>query len=329
MKIIQSFGKEELAIVHTGETSQGSWVEFVESLQPPLPREEKWVLIVSTMDGCPVKCAFCDAGGVYRRNLGSEEMLEQIDYMVNRRYDSSIDVKKFKVQFARIGEPSLNPSVLETLEALPLRYDAPGLLPSISTIAPAGSKAFFEKLYSIKERLYRGRFQLQFSIHSTDKVQRDSLIPFRKWSLEQIAEYGSGFCGTKDRKITLNFALSTESVVDHNVISATFDPEKFLIKITPVNPTYRSHEKGLKSAVEDNGTLTVHSSLLEVLREKGFDVIVSVGEPEENKIGSNCGLFIRRHLNGSMENPEMYSLVKPNNDPKYLDETQNSDQTPF
>jgi len=310
LKMIQSFGKEELAIVYIGETSKGSWVEFVESLQPPIPREEKWVLIVSTMDGCPVQCAFCDAGGSYRRNLTAEEILDQIDYMISKRYSSVVDVKKFKIQFARIGEPALNPSVLEALESLPQRYNAPGLLPSISTIGPAGSNTFFEKLYAIKERLYRGRFQLQFSIHSTDKVQRDSLIPVKKWSLEQIADYGSLFCGPEDRKITLNFALSTESIVDQNVISETFDPEKFLVKVTPVNPTYRSHEKEMRSAVEDNGTLTVHSSLVEGLREKGFDVIVSVGEPEENKIGSNCGLFVRRHLHGSKRNPEIYSSVE-------------------
>lgn len=316
MKIIQSFGKEELAVVYTGETSKGSWVEFVESLQPPIPREEKWVLIVSTMDGCPVQCAFCDAGGSYRRNLTAEEILDQIDYMISRRYSSGVDVKKFKIQFARIGEPALNPSVLEALESLPQRYNAPGLLPSISTIGPAGSNTFFEKLYAIKERLYRGRFQLQFSIHSTDKAQRDLLIPVKKWSLEQIADYGSVFCGPDDRKITLNFALSTESIVDHIVISEIFDPEKFLVKVTPVNPTYRSHEKEMRSAVEDNGTLTVHSNLVEGLREKGFDVIVSVGEPEENKIGSNCGLFIRRHLHGSKRNPEIYSSVEPITDPR-------------
>jgi len=320
LKIIQSFGKEELAIVHIGETSKGSWVEFVESLQPPLPREDKWVLIVSTMDGCPVSCAFCDAGGSYRRNLTCEEIIEQIDYMVSRRYGASIAVRKFKVQFARIGEPSLNPYVLEALKMLPQQYNAPGLLPSISSIAPAGSKGFFEKLYDIKERLYRGRFQLQFSIHSTDKAQRDNLIPVKKWGLEQIADYGSTFCGKGDRKITLNFALSTESIVDHNVLSQFFDPGKFLIKITPVNPTYRSLEKEMKSAVEDNGTLTAHASLVERLHERGFDVIVSVGEPEENKIGSNCGLFIRRHLDCSKEDLGMYSLVRSKTTPDNSDQ---------
>ncbi|MBN2219435.1 MAG: radical SAM protein [Kosmotogaceae bacterium] len=311
MKIIESFGNEELAIVHTGETSKGSWVEFVESLQPPLPRDEKWVLIVSTMDGCPIKCAFCDAGGSYRRNLTCEEIVEQIDYMVRKRYASNVAVKKFKVQFARIGEPSLNPHVLEALEILPQRYVAPGMLPSVSSMAPAGSKGFFDRLYDIKERHYKGRFQLQFSIHSTDKAQRDSLIPVRKWSLEEIAEYGSEFFSEGDRKVTLNFALSTQSIVDQDVISQFFDPGKFLIKITPVNPTYRSLENEMKSAVEDNGTLTVHRTLVEGLHERGYDVIVSVGEPEENKIGSNCGLYVRRHLEVAKRDTEIYSFVKP------------------
>ncbi|PNQ05660.1 hypothetical protein DS66_05180 [Mesotoga sp. SC_3PWM13N19] len=68
----------------------------------------------------------------------------------------------------------------------------------------------------------------------------------------------------------------------------------------------------MKSAVEDDGTLTLHSNLVEGKRESGFDVIISAGEPEENKIGSNCGLFIRRHLHGSKGKPEIYSSVKSN-----------------
>ncbi|RAM59386.1 hypothetical protein DS67_03805 [Mesotoga sp. SC_4PWA21] len=71
-------------------------------------------------------------------------------------------------------------------------------------------------------------------------------------------------------------------------------------------------KKEIKSAVEDDGTLTVHLNLVEGLRENGFDVITSAGEPEENKIGSNCGLFIRRPLQGSKGNPEIYSSVKSN-----------------
>ncbi len=66
----------------------------------------------------------------------------------------------------------------------------------------------------------------------------------------------------------------------------------------------------MKSAAEDDGTLAVHPNLVEGLREKGFDVIISVGGPEENKIGTNCSLFIRRHLHGSQGKPEIYSSIK-------------------
>ncbi len=53
-EIIASTGKEEVAIVYIAEFGEGKRIECVESLQPPIPREEKWVLLVSTMFGCPV-----------------------------------------------------------------------------------------------------------------------------------------------------------------------------------------------------------------------------------------------------------------------------------
>ncbi|HAA86158.1 MAG TPA: radical SAM protein [Kosmotogaceae bacterium] len=310
MKVLQSFGNDELAKVYVGITKEGSWVEFVESLQPPLPRKDKWVLIVSTMDGCPVKCGFCDAGGSFRRNLTREEIMDQIHYMVARRFTGAVNVAKFKIQFARIGEPSLNPSVLEVLEELDGKYDAPGLLPSVSSVAPLNSESFFEELLEIKNERYVGRFQLQFSVHSTDRDQRDYLIPVRKWDLEKIADYGSQFCGEHDRKVTLNFALSSGSLVESAVISRLFDPAKFLVKITPVNPTYSSRDRKLDSAVDDDGSLVYHQRFVDELRSDGFDVLVSVGEPEENRIGSNCGLYVKRHLSGSSDLSGAYALVK-------------------
>ena len=44
MKIISSIGSEELAIVYIAETSKGELMEFVESVQPPKTREEKWLI---------------------------------------------------------------------------------------------------------------------------------------------------------------------------------------------------------------------------------------------------------------------------------------------
>ena len=110
--------------------------------------------------------------------------------------DRKVPVRKFKIQFARMGEPAYNRHVLEVLEELPGRFDAPGLWPTVSTIAPRGSESFFDGLLDIKEELYRERFQMQFSIHTTDVRLRDWLIPVPKWDLARIA-------GTSARAIKL------------------------------------------------------------------------------------------------------------------------------
>ncbi|HCF37716.1 MAG TPA: radical SAM protein [Thermosipho africanus] len=311
MKILEKFGKEEIAYVYLGETSRGNLVEFVESIQPPIPRDEKWVLIVSTLNGCPVQCMMCDAGGFYKGKLTKEEILEQILYLVNTRYSKKVPVKKFKIQFARMGEPALNNEVLEVLKELPEILDAPGLLPSISTVAPIGTDDFFEELYEIKEKFYRNRFQLQFSIHSTDEKQRDKIIPIKKWNFEKIALYGEKFVREGDRKVTLNFALARENIVDSKVIKSYFSPEKFLIKITPVNPTYSAIKNGLHSDIDLNNFMPVnHKNFVEKLKEYGYDVLISIGELEENNIGSNCGQYVQKHLLEKQKIDNAYNFVK-------------------
>jgi 23S rRNA (adenine2503-C2)-methyltransferase len=297
VRVIASFGKEDLATVYLGEIANGSTIEFVESVQPPVPRDRKWVLIVSTMCGCPVKCMMCDAGGNYRGSLSTEEIVEQIDYMVVRRFpDRVVPIPKFKVQFARMGEPALNRSVLEVLEMLPGRYEAVGLMPCVSTIAPSGADSFFEPLLGIKERLYPGgKFQLQFSVHTTDEELRDRLIPASKWSLEKIASYGDRFFREGDRKITLNFAPGMGASFDREIIRRLFSPDKFLIKITPINPTYTARANQLISYIDPHRAAGDYENI-EELRDLGYDVLLSIGELEENLIGSNCGQYVMKYM---------------------------------
>lgn len=297
MKILTSTGREDIAVVYVAEMKKGKYIEFVESLQPPLPREKKWVLIVSTLFGCPVRCLMCDAGSHYQGTLSTEEIFAQIDFLVRRRFSNgSIPVHKFKVQFARMGEPSFNINVLEILENLPYRYDAPGLIPSISTIAPIGTEKFFERLLEIKKRKYSdGRFQLQFSIHTTDEQLRDKLIPIKKWDFASIARYGEKFYQKGDRKITLNFALAEEMPVEPNILFQHFNPDIFLMKITPLNPTYQVVQNRLSSYI-DPCQKEKEYSVVKKLHSFGYEVIVSIGEVEENHIGSNCGQYLMKHL---------------------------------
>lgn len=298
MRIVSTHGNPELATVYVADMGNGRYVEFVESVQPPVPREEKWVLILSTLYGCPVGCMMCDAGGDYLGPLGPGEMMAQIDHLIRARYPhGTVPVPKLKVQFARMGEPALNMSVLDVLRELPERYHAPGLLPCISTVAPAPSGPFFEGLKDIKDRFYPGgRFQLQFSIHTTDPDLRGALIPVKTWSFDRIGRYGQAFRGPGDRRITLNFALARDMPVDPDVLLRHFPPEDFLIKMTPINPTLRARESGLVSYIDPDRSEGY--SVVRELEDSGYEVLVSIGEVEENRIGSNCGQYLQRYLDG-------------------------------
>jgi len=308
MKVIAKTGRENIAVVYIGETEKGQMIEFVESLQPPKPRNDKWVLVLSTLFGCPVKCMFCDAGGLYKGKLSYNDMIDQINYMVLNRFpDKNIPVKKFKIQFSRMGEPSLNKNVLDVIENLPDIYNAPGLIPCISTIAPENRGRFFNRLLEIKKKKYKNNFQLQFSIHSTDDKTRDRLIPTKKWSLGKIAAYGKEFYNMNGRKISLNFALTKGVSVDSEILFKYFDPLIFLIKITPLNPTFQAKKNNLESAIVfEHKNKTVNR-----LRTAGYDVILSIGELEENKIGSNCGQYISSYKkrNKQLHGAYSYSFV--------------------
>lgn len=308
IKIHASAGSEDIAMVYIVETSSGNLVECVESVQPPLPREKKWVVLVSTMFGCPIGCIMCDAGGYYHGKPTKEEILSQIDFLVGKRFpDGDIPCEQFKIQFARMGEPSLNQSVLDVLQELPQRYNAPGLMPSISTVAPIGTERFFGRLLEIKQGHYLGgRFQFQVSLHTTDIKLRDYFIPVKKWSFEQIGKYGERFFTTGDRKITLNFALAERMPVDPAELLKFFDPDKFMVKITPLNPTYRARENSLISYINPIDTDRKYE-IIQALQESGYQVLLSIGEMEENFIGSNCGQYLRRHLEAKAQIEDGYT----------------------
>jgi 23S rRNA (adenine2503-C2)-methyltransferase len=306
MKVISKTEESRLATVYIAQNASGKLVEFVESTQPPLSIQEKWVLVVSTLFGCPVDCTFCDAGGNYRGRLSAEEILFQIDYPVRLRFpDGIIGTKKFKVQFSRMGEPSFNPAVLDVLEKLPAFYTWQEFIPSLSTIAPQGTDKFFERLLEIKKDLYPGSFQLQFSLHSTSAAQRDRMIPVRKWDFRHMARYGEKFYSAGGKKITLNFAVSKDSIIDEKVLLKYFSPDKFLVKLTPVNPTLKARKNKIESGIMDEDQFP--DDLPTRLREAGYETIVSIGELEENLIGSNCGQYVQSFLKSCEKLPEAYS----------------------
>ena len=293
-EICAEYGNDDLAKVFVAKISdpKDCYIEFLESVQRPVPREKKWVLIVSTLAGCPVKCLMCDANAQPGTRLSFDTIMRQIDYLITRRYpDRNVPVEKFKVQFARMGDPALNPAVLYALSALPTRYNAPGLLPCISTVAPKASADFLDKLIEVKNQHYSGgRFQMQFSVHSTSERERDLLMPLPKLSLAELGEYGERFYAPGDRKITLNFAPAYGFELSPLKLRTYFKPELFLIKLTPINPTRNRVKNALTSVVKGERPESA-AKIVEAFERAGYEVLLSIGDLEENDIMSNCGQF--------------------------------------
>ena len=295
LKILAEQGDPNLATVVIAELDDGSRIEFVESVQPPIPRDQKWVLIVSTLKGCPVSCPICDAGSHYKGKLSAQEIMAQIDYLIRKNFPKgTIPVPKLKIQFARMGDPMFNDAVLEVLEELPKCYDMPGLMPCISTVAPKSRRPWLDKLREIKTRLYSdGRFQMQFSLHTTDEQLRQKVVPTRTLSFSEMAAFGKTFFQPGDRKITLNFATAVGMPLDPGALVKIFSPRIFMIKLTPINPTGAAEKSGMKPLIDPDDPDQCEK-IVASFKNVGFDTLLSIGELDENRIGSNCGMFLSR-----------------------------------
>ena len=256
---------------------------------------EKWVATISTQKGCPMKCKFCDCPkfGFYG-NVTEEEMCYEIETILNGEDVTHTD--RFNVHFARMGEPTFNFAVLDfaknTLRGLVSKHiKAKTIHPVVSTMLPKCNKRLEEFLLEwcyIKNEVYNGEAGLQFSINTTDNEQRNEQFGGMSLSLEEISKIADKLPMPKGRKYTLNFAATSQTVLNAKELSRLFDKEKFIVKITPIHET--------KSAVQNGFDITtsyddydVYRQFEKPLLDEGWQVIVFVPSKEEDSDRITCG----------------------------------------
>lgn len=256
---------------------------------------EKWVATISTQKGCPMKCKFCDCPkfGFYG-NATEEEMCYEIETILNGEDVNHTD--RFNVHFARMGEPTFNFAVLDfaknTLRNLVSKnIKAKTIHPVVSTMLPKSNKRLEEFLLEwcyIKNEVYNGEAGLQFSINTTDNEQRNEQFGGMSLSLEEISKLADKLPMPKGRKYTLNFAVTSQTVLNAKELSRLFDKEKFIVKITPIHET--------KSAVQNGFDITTSYDDYDVYRhfekpllDEGWQVIVFVPSKEEDSDRITCG----------------------------------------
>lgn len=187
-------------------------------------RDERYIIGVSTMSGCPVRCKFCATGTMKKyRNLTADEIVEQVLFILKKHPE--IDPKKskeFKINYTRMGEPFLNiENVKKAIAVISEMY--PNTHHYVSTIG-------------IKNADYswiKGNITLQVSLHSLRDEKRNWLIPYKhKVTIKELGEIRT----ESDLKTTINMTLVEEDDFDIVELKKYFDPNKFFCKLSPINP---------------------------------------------------------------------------------------------
>jgi 23S rRNA (adenine2503-C2)-methyltransferase len=185
-------------------------------------RSERWLIGVSCMSGCPVRCKFCATGKLKKfRNLTRTEICDQVHFILGKHNRKPSDSAEFKINYTRMGEPFMNiDSVKGAIKEI--SHMNPDTHHYISTIGIKGSD------FSWVEN----NITLQVSLHSLDEDRRNWLIPNKnKMSIEELGQIRT----LSNLKTTVNLTLVDEG--DFNIIELKkhFDPDFFFIKLSPIN----------------------------------------------------------------------------------------------
>lgn len=273
---------------------------------PLMPLTEKWVITVSTQYGCSMGCRFCDVPKVGPgKNASFSDLAGQILTGVQLHPDIKT-TKRLNIHFARMGEPTYNPNVLDCGKWLKEHLDNEyHVHPVVSTMMPKHNewlKTFIHTWMRLKNRVYTGNAGLQLSINSTDENERAEMFHNNACTLPEIADIMRGIVPT-GRKITLNFAVANYTV-DPAVLLRYFPPEWYVCKLTPMHKT----AKAIENNIVTSGDYTSHEPYLELeekLKKAGYDVLVFIASNDEDLGRITCGNAI---LSGTL--PHKYKEIK-------------------
>lgn len=257
----------------------------------------KWVATISTQKGCPMKCKFCDCPKYgFHGNATVEELCYEVETILqNENVDHT---NRFNVHFARMGEPTFNNNVLDftrnylrDLVNKHLQQGAETIHPVVSTMLPKSNRnlvSFLLDWCDIKNNLYSGEAGLQFSINSTNEAQRQDQFNGMSLSLHEISTIASILPMPVGRKYTLNFAVTSQTILDAKVLSTLFDKNKFIVKITPIHETNSAVTNGF-DVTTSYTDYDVYRKFEQPLVAEGWDVIVFVPSKEEDSDRITCG----------------------------------------
>lgn len=261
----------------------------------PVDITDKLVVTVSSQKGCPMNCNFCDCPKLgFKGNATLPELITEI--MSGVALSGIKHGQRLNVHYARMGEPTFNPNVITSAEFIAqmlmsensdVTFDT--YHPVVSTMMPKSNKNLKEFLHKWVTTgfVYGGEdgFGLQFSINTLNENDRNEMFRNKSLSLQEISDIIKGLPYPKKRKYTLNFAVTSKSNLDVDLMNKYFDKEKCIVKMTPIHETVEAVDEGYE-IVHD---FDVYEQFEQPLVNDGWDVIVFVPSKEEDEDRITCG----------------------------------------
>ncbi|MDH5484957.1 MAG: 23S rRNA (adenine(2503)-C(2))-methyltransferase RlmN [Gammaproteobacteria bacterium] len=247
-----------------------------------IPDDERGTLCISSQVGCALDCSFCStARQGFSRNLSTAEILSQV-WQATRLLNEEKRPGRVitNVVFMGMGEPLLNyDNVVKSIDIL-LDDFAYGLSKRRVTVSTAGVIPAMDRL---SERV---DVQLAISLHATDDVLRDELVPVnKKYPLKDLVAACHRFMEKRSprSRLTIEYVMlaGVNDTAQHaDALIQLLDGLSVMINLIPFNPFENSgYSTSSNNAVHRFQDKLMQAGMITVIRKtRGEDIDAACGQ---------------------------------------------------
>ena len=248
-----------------------------------IPSKKRLTACISSQVGCSLSCTFCATGTLkLERNLNYAEIYDQI-FILNEEALLNFGKPLSNIVYMGMGEPLLNyENLLKSIELVSSKNGL-SMSPKRITVSTAGIAKMIKKLADDEVR-----FNLAISLHSSDDVKREEIMPINKSiNLEELKESIKYFFEKTGTRITYEYILFKD-------INDSLDDAHELVKFCKSTPCkvnlieYNSVDNIPFQKASNNKT----EKFINFLNEK--NVIVNLRRSKGKDINAACGQLVNK-----------------------------------